>query len=318
MVCEPEIQWRKYEFQYQIDLLLFRRQSSRLIYTNFLVSSAIHCCHWYKHWSCHGLHPNRQMCDTHEVADQFRICNWPVETNILERRELENESARWATKQLNGTGRSVRKKPICSVIGRFNWLCRNDDDLRRNLGYSEGIKQSHDFIYEKFKSLYVAVRFIMTVVWDNFRVIHINFLPSGTRVTADYYFTLSKEHVIESVLKNIPGLLRKGTRRCLTTEKYWSRSFRFDNQNHVSNPILSHACYMPCQSHPPWLIILILSKRTSYEANRCAVLSSLLLLHPPWVQIFSSAARSRAHSVCVVHLMSQNKFHTHPKPQVKL
>jgi hypothetical protein len=29
------------------------------------------------------------------------------------------------------------------------------------------------------------------------------------------------------------------------------------HKNTVHIPVLPHACYMPCPSHPPWLIILI-------------------------------------------------------------
>jgi hypothetical protein len=44
-----------------------------------------------------------------------------------------------------------------------------------------------------------------------------------------------------------------------------------------------HACYIPCPSHPPYLIIPIIFTKAPY-----VVLSSHLLLSPSWIQIFFS------------------------------
>jgi cellulose synthase/poly-beta-1,6-N-acetylglucosamine synthase-like glycosyltransferase len=67
------------------------------------------------------------------------------------------------------------------------------------------------------------------------------------------------------------------------------------------------SCYMPCPSHPPCRDH---SKSTSYEAPHYAVFSSLLLFHPSWTQIFSSAPCSQTPSNYVLLLMSEIKFHT--------
>jgi len=40
-------------------------------------------------------------------------------------------------------------------------------------------------------------------------------------------------------------------------------SFRYSNHNFVRIPRLSHACYLPCLSHPPWLD---LNNICSYQA----------------------------------------------------
>lgn len=61
----------------------------------------------------------------------------------------------------------------------------------------------------------------------------------------------------------------------------------------------SHACCIQCSSHQPSLEYsnLYLAKNTSNKAPHYAIFSNLLLLHPFWVQIFSSAPASQTPSV---------------------
>jgi hypothetical protein len=75
---------------------------------------------------------------------------------------------------------------------------------------------------------------------------------------------------------------------------------------------------LPISSSLTWSFELCSAKNTSYEAPHCAVLSSLSLFHPSWVQIFSSAPCSQVPSVCVCPLMSEIKFHAHTESQTKL
>jgi len=51
----------------------------------------------------------------------------------------------------------------------------------------------------------------------------------------------------------------------------------------------------------------------SYEAPYCAVLSSILLLPPSWVQIFSSALCVQTPSIYVPSLVQETTFHTYTR-----
>jgi hypothetical protein len=64
-----------------------------------------------------------------------------------------------------------------------------------------------------------------------------------------------------------------------------------------------------CHAHLIFLDLVI--QITSYEAPYYTVLSSLLLFHPPLVQMFSSAPCSEIPSVCFPPLMSETIFDTH-------
>jgi hypothetical protein len=56
---------------------------------------------------------------------------------------------------------------------------------------------------------------------------------------------------------------------------------------------------------------------TNYEAPQCETFSILLLLHPSWVQIFSSAPCSQTPPVYALPLMLEAKIHTHTKQPVE-
>jgi hypothetical protein len=76
-----------------------------------------------------------------------------------------------------------------------------------------------------------------------------------------------------------------------------------------------NSCYMPCPSHPPRLIILII---LGEESLHYTLFSILLLPHVSSVQISSSAPCFQTPPVYVPPLRSETKFHTHIEPQTKL
>jgi len=65
----------------------------------------------------------------------------------------------------------------------------------------------------------------------------------------------------------------------------WSLPFRFSDENFVRISQFSHACYILCPLHPPWLHHpnIYLVKCTSYEAPHYAAFSSLMTLPPSYV-----------------------------------
>jgi hypothetical protein len=67
---------------------------------------------------------------------------------------------------------------------------------------------------------------------------------------------------------------------------------------------------LSCPSHSSWLM-----KSTRSEAPHYVILSSLLLFHPSWVQIPSSAPCSQRAPVSIRLLTSETKFSTHEKQQ---
>jgi hypothetical protein len=68
--------------------------------------------------------------------------------------------------------------------------------------------------------------------------------------------------------------------------------------------------------HSPWYdlpINTVFRDEYKYEAPHCATHSSLLLLHPSLVPIFSLGPCSQTPSVYALSLMWDIKFHTHTK-----
>jgi hypothetical protein len=76
-----------------------------------------------------------------------------------------------------------------------------------------------------------------------------------------------------------------------------------------------HALYI--SSFLIWSLQLYLAKRVSYKVLHQEISSNFLLFHPTSVQILSSARSSQIPSVYVFSLLSEIKFHTHTKLQVK-
>jgi hypothetical protein len=74
---------------------------------------------------------------------------------------------------------------------------------------------------------------------------------------------------------------------------HWSHSFWSFDQHPVYTALLSCVCYMPINATFPTSDPLIFGKGHKYEAPHYAVLSSLMLQPPSWVQIFSSASCSQ-------------------------
>jgi hypothetical protein len=66
------------------------------------------------------------------------------------------------------------------------------------------------------------------------------------------------------------------------------------------------------------IILIILGEEYKSWSSSYGVFSTLPLLRPFLVQIFSSAPYSQAPSVCAHSFMSETMFHTHIKPQAKL
>jgi hypothetical protein len=85
-------------------------------------------------------------------------------------------------------------------------------------------------------------------------------------------------------------------------------------QNLICIPLLPHACYMPCQSHPPWLDHSNYTWR-EYNLWRSSLYS---FLQPSSVQTLASAPYSQTPTVHIPPLMSETKFHTHTESQAKL
>jgi hypothetical protein len=70
-------------------------------------------------------------------------------------------------------------------------------------------------------------------------------------------------------------------------------------------PLLPHACYLPCPSHPPWL------DHSNYVWEEYKLWSSSLCNLPSFHlssdQIFSSAPCSQTPSVCVQYTPKKSK-----------
>jgi hypothetical protein len=96
-----------------------------------------------------------------------------------------------------------------------------------------------------------------------------------------------------------------------------SLSFWICHQNPTCIPLLSHACYMPCPSHPPWFdhSNCIWWENKWWSSSLCNF-SNLLPFHPSPVQIFSTHCY-QIPSVCVLPLMSETKLHILRKYQIE-
>jgi len=79
----------------------------------------------------------------------------------------------------------------------------------------------------------------------------------------------------------------------------WTLPSRFFYQNILCISHLSYACYIPCGSHSPNLITLIIFDESKiYGTSHHVVFSSLPPLSPPYIQIFSSAPFSNTLNLC--------------------
>jgi hypothetical protein len=76
----------------------------------------------------------------------------------------------------------------------------------------------------------------------------------------------------------------------------------------ILHAFLSHTWYMPCLSHSPGLDRFNYIWRSAQVMKLLVIqlFSSILLFHPSWVQIFSSAPRCQTHSVSFLPLLSDS------------
>jgi hypothetical protein len=84
----------------------------------------------------------------------------------------------------------------------------------------------------------------------------------------------------------------------------------------ILNTFLFFSMHAVCPTHLLFLrliTLIILVKGTSYEALHYAVLSSLPLDPPSWIQIFSSTPCFQIPTIYIPPLVRETKFHTHTK-----
>jgi hypothetical protein len=90
-------------------------------------------------------------------------------------------------------------------------------------------------------------------------------------------------------------------------------------QNPVCTPFLPlRAIFLAHLVLLDLMMLIIFGDKNSCGVPHCVIFTNLLIFHPSSVQTFSSAPFSEKPSVCVLPLISETKFYTNIKLQVKL
>jgi hypothetical protein len=99
------------------------------------------------------------------------------------------------------------------------------------------------------------------------------------------HYRIHKSHTLVPVLSqinsihNIPVYLSKIHFNIVhpptSLSPQWSLSFLLSNQHPICISLRPHSCYMPCQSHPPWL------DHSNYTWRRVKVMKFLVMQFSP-------------------------------------